>query len=30
MQGAKGLFTILGIMVGFIGLLAIVATSVSP
>lgn len=30
MQGMKGLFTILGIMVGFIGALAVVAMVVSP
>lgn len=30
MQGMKGLFTILGIMVGFIGVMAVVATVVSP
>lgn len=30
MQGMKGLFTILGIMVGFIAVMAVVATVVSP
>lgn len=30
MQGMKGLFILLGIMVGFIGVMAVVATVVSP
>lgn len=30
MQGMKGLFMILGIMVGFIGVMSVVATVVSP
>lgn len=30
MQGMKGLFMVVGIMVGFIGVMAVVATAVSP
>lgn len=30
MEGMKGLFTIVAIMVGFIGVLAFVASSVAP